>query len=197
MTHPSTRTRAYAGLLASVSWLAIAACAEPPAPSDPTVPAAAGAARPSLSVGDQLAHLRGAVAQFHNIETARNAGYSQLTDCMVDPSLGGMGFHYAKSDAFDGVIDPTAPKALLYEPESNGQLRLVAAEFIVPYSIASRDGPAPRVFDEDFVHNDELQLWMFHAWIFKNNPSGIFASWNPNVNCDAVSASQRMTHGHD
>jgi len=192
----STRTRAFAGLFASLSWLAIAACAEPPAPSDPTT-AAAETVRPSVSVGDQLGHLRGAVAQFHNIETARNAGYTQLTDCMVDPNLGGMGFHYAKSDAFDGVIDPTAPKALLYEPESNGQLRLVAVEFIVPYSIAPREGPAPRVFDQDFVHNDDFQIWMLHAWIFKDNPAGIFATWNPNVNCDAVAASQRMSHHHN
>jgi hypothetical protein len=197
MNHPSTHTRAYAGLIASLSWLAIVACAEPPAPSDPTVALAPEIVRPVLSVGDQLGHLRGAVAGFHNINKALNAGYSQLTDCMVDPNLGGMGFHYAKSDAFDGVIDPTAPKALLYEPESNGKLRLVAVEFIVPYSIAPRDGPAPRVFDQDFVHNDDFQIWMLHAWIFKNNPSGIFATWNPNVNCDAVAASQRMSHGHN
>jgi hypothetical protein len=194
MNDTSTRTRAYAGLVVSLSWLAIVACAEPPAPSDPTIEPAPGTAHSSVSVGDQLGHLRGAVAPFHNIETARNAGYSQLTDCMVDPNLGGMGFHYAKSDAFDGVIDPTAPKALLYEPESNGRLRLVAVEFIVPYSIAPREGAAPRVFDQDFVHNDDFQIWMLHAWIFKDNPSGIFASWNPNVNCDAVAASQRMSH---
>jgi hypothetical protein len=193
MKHTPTRTRAFAGLVASLSWLSIAACAEPPAPSDPTI----GSATPTVSVGDQLAQLRGAVAQFHNIETARNALYSQLTGCMVDPTLGGMGFHYAKADAFDGVIDPTAPKALLYEPDSNGQLRLVAVEFIVPYSIAPREGPAPRVFDQDFVHNDDFQIWMLHAWIFKNNPSGIFATWNPNVNCDAVAASQRMSHSHN
>ena len=197
MTHTSTRTGAYVGLIASLSWLAVVACAEPPAPSDPTSGAAPEAVHPIQSVGDELGQLRGAIAGFHNIETARNAGYSQLTGCMVDPNLGGMGFHYAKADAFDGVINPVAPKALLYEPDSNGQLRLVAVEFIVPYSIAPREGPAPRVFDQDFVHNDDFQIWMLHAWIFKNNPSGIFATWNPNVNCDAVAASQRMSHGHN
>lgn len=195
MKHPSTRTPAYAGLIASVSWLAIAACAEPPAPNDPTVATTAGAASPIQSVGDDLGHLRAAVAQFQNIETARQATYSQITGCMVDPGgLGGMGFHFAKADAFDGVVDPVAPKALLYEPESNGRLRLVAVEFIVPYDIAPREGPAPRVFDQDFVHNDDFKIWMLHAWIFKDNPAGMFATWNPNVNCDAVAASQRMSH---
>ena len=197
MNRTPTRTRAYAGLVASLSWLTLVACSEPPAPSDPTVGPAAETVRTSLSVGDQLGHLRGAVAQFHNIETARDAQYSQLTGCMEDPTLGGMGFHYAKADAFDGVIDPTAPKALLYEPDSNGHLQLVAVEFIVPYDIAPREGPAPRLFDQDYVHNDDFKIWMLHAWIFKNNPAGMFATWNPNVNCDAVAASQRMSHGND
>ena len=194
MNHPSTRTRAYAGLIASLSWLAIAACSEPPAPNDPTIGPAPETVRPIVSVGDQLGQLRAAVAQFQNIETARAATYSQITGCMVAANVGGMGFHYAKADAFDGVIDPTAPKALLYEPDLNGRLRLVAVEFIVPYTIAPREGPAPRLFEQDFVHNDDFQIWMLHAWIFKNNPAGMFATWNPNVNCDAVAASQRMSH---
>ena len=195
MHYTSTRTRAHAGLVASLSWLAIAACTEPPAPSAPTAGTTVGAARPIQSVGDDLARLRAAVVQFQDIEAARAATYSQITGCMVDPGgLGGMGFHYAKADAFDGVVNPVAPKALLYEPESNGRLRLVAVEFIVPYSVAPREGAAPRVFDQDFVHNDDFQIWMLHAWIFKNNPAGMFATWNPNVNCDAVDASQRMSH---
>jgi hypothetical protein len=194
MQHTSTRKRAYARLVASCSWLLVAACAEPPTPSAPAIGTAPADARPIRSVGDQLGALRGAVARFQNIETARQATYSQITNCMVDERLGGMGFHYAKADAFDGVIDPVAAKALLYEPESNGRLRLVAVEFIVPYSIAPSDGPAPRLFDQDFVHNDDFKIWMLHAWIWKNNPAGMFASWNPNVNCDAVAASQRMSH---
>ena len=113
---------------------------------------------------------------------------------MVDSIAGGMGFHYAKADAFDGVVDPLKPKALLYEPEKNGKLKLVAVEFIVPYTIAPREGNPPRLFGEDFLQNDDFRIWMFHAWIFKNNPSGVFASWNPKVNCDAVAASQRMSH---
>ena len=187
-------TRAGRAIFVSVPWIFLASCAEPPSASTTAVTGPIDAA-PIAEIGDQLGQLRGAVATFHNIEAARQAGFSQLTGCMVDPALGGMGFHYAKGDAFDGVVDPVAPKALLYEPDANGRLQLVAVEFIVPYSIAPREGPAPRLFEQDFVHNDAFQIWMLHAWIFKNNPSGMFASWNPNVNCDAVAASQRMSHG--
>jgi hypothetical protein len=194
MKHLSMRARALSYLVGSLPWLVAAACAEPPSPSAPRTVTIPKTSAPIASVGEDLGHLRGVLAQFQDIDVARQAGYSELTGCMVDPELGGMGFHYAKSNAFDGVIDPLEPKALLYEPESNGRLRLVAVEFIVPYSIAPREGPAPRLFNQDFLHNDGFQIWMLHAWIWKDNPSGMFASWNPNVNCDAVAASQRMSH---
>ena len=193
----SMHTRALSCLVGSLSLLVAAGCAEPPAPSAPRTVTSPETPTAIASVGDDLGRLRGAVAQFHNIDAAIQAQYSQLTGCMVDPGgAGGMGFHYANSNAFDGVIDPVEPKALLYEPDSNGQLRLVAVEFIVPYTIAPREGPAPRLFGQDFLHNDDFQIWMLHAWIWKNNPSGMFASWNPNVNCDAVPASERMSHAH-
>ena len=196
MHYQSTRSRAVRHVVISLPWLMAAACAEPSSNNAPTAVKTPDAASAVRSVGDQLGHLRSVVAPFHNIDTAAAAGYTQLTGCMVDPVAGGMGFHYAKSDAFDGVIDPLQPKALLYEPDAHGKLNLVAVEFIVPYSVAPREGPAPRLFGQDYLHNDDFQIWMLHAWIFKNNPSGIFASWNPNVNCDAVAASERMSHGN-
>ena len=112
---------------------------------------------------------------------------------MVDEKLGGMGFHYGKASAIDAVVNPLEPEALLYEPQKNGRLRLVAVEFLVPYALVSRDGPAPRAFGQDFIRNDGFELWTLHAWIFKHNPAGMFASWNPKVNCDAVPA--RRAHG--
>ena len=32
----------------------------------------------------------------------------------------------------DGILDVNKPEALIYEPQSNGQLRLVGVEYIVP-----------------------------------------------------------------
>jgi hypothetical protein len=31
--------------------------------------------------------------------------------------------------------------------------------------------------------NPGLGVYVLHAWIFKNNPAGIFEDWNPNVTC--------------
>jgi hypothetical protein len=82
----------------------------------------------------------------------------------------------------------------VYEPEANGTFRLVAVEFAVPYTAAPREGPAPKLFGMDMRHNDTFQIWARHAWIWKNNPAGMFEDWNPTVNCAAVEASARMSH---
>jgi hypothetical protein len=170
-------------------------CNEPPAPI--SAPATAVTANANKSVGDELGHLRSVIGRFQNIEAARNAEYTvPLTGCMVDPTLGGMGFHFGKGSAIDGVVNELEPEALLYEPEKNGRLKLVAVEFLVPYTAAPRSGPAPRAFGLDFKQNDVFQVWALHAWIFDHNPSGMFADWNPNVNCDNAPAEARMSQGH-
>ena len=35
------------------------------------------------------------------------------------------------------------------------------------------------------MHADvNLGIWALHVWHERHNPRGIFADWNPNVNCD-------------
>lgn len=199
----SPQARAGRHLVLSLAVVA-AACSEPstppaapkPAPSAQGWAAQDNNAADIAGVGDQLAQVRALIAPFHDTLTAKNAGYStQLTGCMTDPTLGGMGFHYAKVEAIDGKVDQLEPEALLYEPQSNGGLELVAVEYIVPYAIAPRDGPAPTAFGgQKFLQFDDFQVWGLHAWVDKGNPRGVFAPWNPNVNCDAVPAAARMSH---
>jgi len=31
---------------------------------------------------------------------------------------------------------------------------------------------------------DDVELWVLHTWLWRDNPSGLHADWNPNVNCD-------------
>jgi hypothetical protein len=105
-----------------------------------------------------------------------------------------MGFHYGNVGLIDGSVQVDQPELLLYEPEKNGQLRLVAVEYIIPYSFHSRASAAPVLFGQEFKRNDTFQLWGLHAWVWKENPSGMFASWNPNVTCENATASVAMSH---
>jgi hypothetical protein len=200
MKQLSTRPQSYRNAVLLVGLLT-AACSEPPAPENPpSVAMASQGANAIASVGDQLGRLRAATAHFQDFDATTQPGGTydtQLTGCMTDPTLGGMGFHYGKGSAIDGNVNTLEPEALLYEPQKNGKYKLVAVEFLVPYTIVSRDSKPPRAFDQDFIPNDVFQLWTLHAWVWKNNPAGMFASWNPNVNCDAAPAEAREAHsGH-
>lgn len=201
MKYPSTRVSwINLGALrrAGIGLIAAAACSQPAPSGEPTTPLVTQPAAADLSVGSELGHLRSATARYHKFEDAYDAGYSvPLTACMADAALGGMGFHYGKASAIDATVNALEPEVLLYEPQKNGKYRLVGVEFIVPYTLRPRSGPAPTAFGQTFKQNDGFQLWALHAWIWEHNPAGMFADWNPNVNCSAApAAAATERHGH-
>jgi hypothetical protein len=138
----------------------------------------------SREVVSWLTRLHARNARFHRFESATRAGYdTQITPCMEDPALGGMGFHYGNGSLIDGEVDEFAPEVLLYEPQRNGKLRLVGVEFIVPFSAWTEQEP-PELHGLTFKANETFQVWALHAWVFRYNPTGVFSDWNPRVNCE-------------
>jgi hypothetical protein len=105
--------------------------------------------------------------------------------CMVDPTLGGMGYHYVNTQLLDDKVEVDSPEALLYEPQANGQLKLVAVEYVIPKSEWKNANP-PELFGQKLVLNS-FDLWALHVWVWQDNPSGLYASWNPRVTCDHAS----------
>jgi hypothetical protein len=184
-----------ATLLAGIALLA--ACGEPittaTADFQPRVAANQGL---GAEVNQQLASLRQATAAFQDFNVAKHAGWgTPITPCMTDPTgLGGMGFHYGNTELINGTATVENPQLLLYEPEQNGRLRLVAVEYIIPYAFHSREAAPPVLFGQKFQQVDAFQLWGLHAWVWKENPSGIFFPWNPNVGCANATASISMSH---
>ena len=142
------------------------------------------AAAPVLAAGQSdLASARQATAKFHQAKHAEAAGYESTIDllgCFENPEVGGMGLHYVDFGLFDDVIDATKPEALVYEMRSNGQLKLVALEYIVPLEAWSGDHP-PMLFGQHFHQHPVLPLFVLHAWIWSPNPLGMFEDWNPRV----------------
>ena len=139
----------------------------------------------------QLAALRGATARFHRLEVAIAEGYTAFAGCFSDPAgSGAMGYHYVNSSLVaDPAIDPLRPELLVYEEAPHGGLRLVAVEWIAFVSAWHLAGnpAAPSLFGHEFHVNPTLlaePFYLLHAWIWKNNPSGLFADWNPKVTCN-------------
>jgi hypothetical protein len=127
--------------------------------------------------GDSLAAVRAATAQYHDLDRAVAAGYAKFLPCFDAPGIGGMGQHYVKGSLIDGTVTPTKPQALVYEVDGD-ELELVAVEYIIPYTPGST---APQLFGKPFLHNPALGIWALHAWIWKSNPLGMFAPYNPKV----------------
>ena len=105
-----------------------------------------------------------------------------------------MGIHYASGTLVNsGQVDPLKPQALVYAPEQDGQLHLVAVEYVTFQQQwdATHSAP-PELFGQPFMVNPAGNrfglppFYSLHAWIWTNNPTGMFSMWNPAVSCDAA-----------
>jgi hypothetical protein len=145
---------------------------------------ASDATSPSAEVLRDVARVREVTIPFHDIETATQAGWGdRLTDCFSSPGQGGMGYHYGNLALFDDEVEVSKPELLLYEPQQNGELELVAVEYAIPFTEWTSSQP-PRLFGREFHRNLDFELWILHAWVHRDNPSGMFEDWNPKVSCE-------------
>ena len=135
--------------------------------------------------------------------------------------MGAMGIHYFRPDLLgitappnprvDGVgihTDFNQPAVLIYEPKADGALELVAVENLVfakAWAEAGNDGaptfhgvPWDAMADDPATPLDEAHGFEphfdRHVWLFRENPNGVFAQYNPTVTCAHHGA---HAHGHD
>lgn len=140
------------------------------------------------SLEDELAQLRAATAPFHRTDAAEAAGYTSvkgLDFCFTNPGVGGMGFHLIKTSSLNLTLNALEPEAMVYAPGPNGQFQLDAVEYIVPaaaWDAAGHTQP-PSVLGQNLHLNPVLGVYILHAWVWQNNPAGIFEDWNPTVSC--------------
>ena len=89
-----------------------------------------------------------------------------------------------KSSLVSPVFDLRKPPILVYNKREDGSFELLAVEYAVPI-----DWQHPDVAPEGFTGNDDMWnfntlntgWWTLHAWIWKNNPDGVFMPMNPDV----------------
>jgi hypothetical protein len=142
-----------------------------------TAAVAALTAAPATADGkSSLADVRQATKQFHDLTVLPDAGYEPFLDCFDAPA-GGMGQHFADLNRVDGAVDALRPEVLVYEPRPDGY-RLVAVEYVVPGNLPKPDDLFP---GSEFTMEPNLGVWKLHAWIWRGNPLGVFADFNPDV----------------
>ncbi len=104
--------------------------------------------------------LRTAMAPYANPADAVAAGRVDLDLCFDM-----MGDHFADPATFgDGILDPADPEALVYA-DVDGTRQLVGVEWV---------STAPgEVLGIPLHLNHDLDVWVLHAWIGLDNPSGM------------------------
>lgn len=203
-------------LLFIVSALALAACMQSaqdtPGPGEPT-----------------LAEVTAAAERFQDVNVALAEGYMrdptntcETAAMMGRPAeMGAMGIHYFRPDLLDITSAPTDPlvdgngthtdfrnpAVLIYEPQADGSMHLVAVENLVfqaswaaagnalaptfhgrPYEAMADDPATPLHEAHGFApHFDR------HVWVFRENPNGVFTPFNPAVTCEHHGAEHTMT----
>jgi hypothetical protein len=171
-----------------------------PAPAEPT-----------------LAEVRQLTERFRDVNVALAEGYIRDPFDMCDTaemmgkpaSLGAMGIHFFRPDLV-GVTAPPNPRVdgngthtdfrkpaiLIYEPQADGSLELVAVENLVfqkAWHASHKDKPSFHGVAWDTMQDDTKteidEAHMFaphydrHVWIYRANPNGVFTPFNPNVTC--------------
>lgn len=136
---------------------------------------------------DDLGRVRAATRKFRKIEAVKAAGYSLvpgLDHCFDNPGEGGMGFHYINTTSLDTTLDSLKPEAIVYAPDRKGRLHLAAVEYIVPAEPWNAEhNELPMLLGQHFHLNEDLGVYVLHAWVWKRNTAGVFEDWNPRVSC--------------
>jgi hypothetical protein len=199
-TNPPGRSRWKRPFGLGLVVLAVAAVALIPAVASAEEEAAAhDHAAHAAGLQYELAQVRRVTARFHRVEEAMAAGYELgwvngsgtriITGCVSNPTAGAMGYHYFNEELMaDNAVDALEPEVLVYASAPDGGLKLVAVEWVVrgPQSNPPGVTEPPSVLGMDMhilVPFPGPDFYIKHAWIWMQNPSGMFADWNPEVTC--------------
>lgn len=166
--------------------------------------------------------VRAATEKYNDVKVALADGYIRDTmDTCETPynlglteDLGVMGIHYLRPDLL-GIeeyhtridvagthTDFLQPAVLVYEPQADGSLELVAVENLVSAAAWAAAGHRqPPSFEQvEFQYRADNPSQMIkaqydlHVWLFRENPSGIFAPYNPNATCEHHVFHMPMVH---
>ena len=168
----------------------------------------AACSEPSPTLDD----VRIATGKYQDVAVAEADGYVRdpLDLCEtpyslgVFENLGVMGVHYLRQDllgvdAEGSRLDVTSihtdflqPAVLVYEPQPDSTLALVAVANVVSASAwdaaGHRDPPTFGTQPFEYVPANAgtgyAAHYDLHIWLYRDNPSGLFAQYNPAASCE-------------
>jgi hypothetical protein len=163
--------------------------------------------------------VRSIAEKYRDVSVAKAEGYTTDNKCVTAEALGhpaamgAMGLHYVRRDVLGLPPKPSPPGGepvhgtgthtdfrqpamLVYEPQADGSLQLVAVEnlvFAAAWHKGTKEPPTfhgrtyPLLRDDPATKLDEAHGWEphyeQHLWIFRDNPNGAYSPFNPKVTC--------------
>ena len=154
----------------------------------------------------QLDTVRQATEKYQDVEVALDDGYRISLQQVPN-----MGAHFINYEWMgDGVFNPAEPEFLLYIQDETEEWELVGTGFLLPINLPQPGEDHPEAFvgplDNWHVHYslcvggrgnidsatpEECQErgglwqasygWMIHAYVWVDNPLGVFGMWNSNI----------------
>lgn len=155
-----------------------------------TDPQLATTEMPANAESEDVTAIRRLTAGYGDIAVAQAAGYTeQITPCWYHRDRGGQGYHFGRPDLIDGTVSLLEPELVMYEPTADGRQQFVGIEYIVPFAEWTQAAP-PNLLGRNFMRNEQLELYVLHVWLGKDNPAGLYADWNPTVSCQHAAESE-------
>ena len=186
-------------------------------------------ARPGLNE-PTLDEIRAATKKYMDVKVALAEGYiaDPMNICEMavmqgrPAEEGGMGIHYFRPDllgitATEPRVNGTGthtdflqPAVLIYEPQEDGSMELVAVENLVFtkawHAKGNTEPPSfqgvvfDHMVDDPDTELDEAHMFEEHydrhIWVYRDNPNGAFTPFNPNVSCEYHTTEHTMEKHH-
>ena len=152
----------------------------------------------------QLDEVRESTERYRDIDAALADGFVKTTD-----EVPNMGTHYVHAGrSLDVEFNPSEPEILLYATGESGEMELMGTAFVLPIPLVSPEHPDAFAgpLDNWHVHYSlctgplsasrsataegceasggiwvPAYGWMIHAWVWVENPLGVFSMWNSRV----------------
>ena len=124
----------------------------------------------------ELARARRATSRYQNFTVALKDGYVDIG--VVLPN---MGRHLLKEALLDATFDAEHPELLVYMEDLGGRMKLVAVEYAVPLKLTDTPPDGFTGGADAWSRDERFELWTLHAWIFRDNPDGMFSPTNRRV----------------
>jgi hypothetical protein len=145
--------------------------------------AAAGPAVAADMSNPLAEHVRAANARFEDYKAALAEGYTAIS---CTDGIDGVvtGVHYVNAKYLKDELPAIGrPQALMYEPADDGQLNLVAIEYITFKGPAWLEGH-PYHYITAPNRYGMVPFYDLLVWSGEPSPRGVFADKSPNVTCE-------------